>query len=370
MDLCEVEEGNTRFFIPVQDPDSPFPPGTADVFYNKRMEFSRDSTVLLASVLPPSTYLDAMGATGIRGLRMANECGIPVTINDRNSEAVALIRRNVDHIGADIEITSDDVNCLLSKRRFDAVDIDPFGTPAPFIDSAIKGTGRYLMVTATDTAPLCGAHKKAGIRRYFASAQNNEYHAETGLRILLGFVVRETVKYDRGLEPLFCYAREHFVRLHLRLHFGAHRADRTLERLGYVMQCPACPFRTEQSGLFPKDAKCEICGSDLIPVGPLWLGDIQDHQLLETMLGKAGKMQLGKGAELEKLIRVCNEELPTSSHYEYHQLAKMWKVSPPPINSVIQNLIDADFLASRTHYSGTGLKTTAPLEEICKAFNA
>ena len=46
---------------------------------------------------------------------------------------------------------------------------------------------------------------------------NTGYHEEVGLRILLGFVVRETIKYDRGVEPLFCYAHQHFVRLNIRL---------------------------------------------------------------------------------------------------------------------------------------------------------
>ena len=46
---------------------------------------------------------------------------------------------------------------------------------------------------------------------------NTGYHEEVGLIILLGFVVRETIKYDRGVEPLFCYAHQHFVRLNIRL---------------------------------------------------------------------------------------------------------------------------------------------------------
>lgn len=370
MDFCEVIEGTTRFFVPMQDPSSAFPPGTARIFFNRRMELSRDATILLASVLPVSNYLDAMGATGARGLRMANECGIPVTINDRNAEAVALIRRNASHAGVTPEICEADVNCLLSTRKFDAVDIDPFGTPAPFIDSAARGTGRYLMVTATDTAPLCGAHKKAGMRRYFSSALNNEYHAETGLRVLLGFLVREIAKYDRGIEPLFCFAREHFVRLHVRLLYGAERADRSMARMGYVMQCPICPSRTEQAGMLPLSGQCRECGTPLVPIGPLWTGEIQDMQLLDSMAAVIGDLRLGTGPDLAKLIAICRQELPLSSHYEYHRLAKRWGVSPPPLEEVISSLRDEGFSGSRAHYSGTALKTDAPLDEIRKSFFA
>ncbi|MDO9033717.1 MAG: tRNA (guanine(10)-N(2))-dimethyltransferase, partial [Methanoregula sp.] len=83
MELIEATEGKTRFFIPVQDNTTQFPPGSAPIFFNRRMELNRDVTVLLLSILKPSEYLDAMGATGIRGMRVLNECGIPVTINDR-----------------------------------------------------------------------------------------------------------------------------------------------------------------------------------------------------------------------------------------------------------------------------------------------
>ena len=59
----------------------------------------------------------------------------------------------------------------MSEEKFGFVDLDPFGTPAPFIDAAIRSSGKYLGVTATDTAPLCGAHLKAGIRRYGKTSQ-------------------------------------------------------------------------------------------------------------------------------------------------------------------------------------------------------
>ncbi|MDD1678871.1 MAG: RsmD family RNA methyltransferase, partial [Methanomicrobiales archaeon] len=162
-----AREGDTSFYIPATDPSHPFPPGSAEVFYNPRMELNRDATILLLSLLRPEEYLDAMGGTGVRGLRAARECGIAVTINDHHPQAVELIRRNAEHVGIPLEITRQNVNVLGSGRHFDTVDLDPFGSPAPFTDSLVRSARRYLFVTATDTAPLCGAHLKAGIRRYF-----------------------------------------------------------------------------------------------------------------------------------------------------------------------------------------------------------
>jgi tRNA (guanine26-N2/guanine27-N2)-dimethyltransferase len=364
MELIEATEGKTRFFIPVQDNTTQFPPGSAPIFFNRRMELNRDATVLLLSILKPSEYLDAMGATGIRGMRVLNECGIPVTINDREPEAIELITHNANHANLQVEIVQRDANALLSERAFDAVDLDPFGTPAMVVDAAIRGTRRFLFVTATDTAPLCGAHLKAGIRRYFARPQNTEYHSEVGLRILLGFVVRETVKYDRGVEPTFCYAREHFVRLHLRLLRGAGAADNTLKQIGFILQCPKCLYREEHPGMVPPTVSCPHCDKQLGFIGPLWLGSIRNYEALLEMQGLLKTMELGTKKDLEKLISTCIDELPTSSFYDYHHIAKLLKVSPPEINIVLERIRAQGYAATRTHFCGYGIKTEAPLAII------
>ncbi len=206
MDLIEVTEGKTTFFVPEQDAATQFPPGTAPIFFNRKMELNRDATILMVSVVKPSDYLDAMGATGARGFRVANECNIPVTINDRDPQGIALITHNTSHAKLQIEIVQRDANALLSERSFDAVDLDPFGTPAMYTDAAVKGTRRFLFVTATDTAPLCGAHLKAGKRRYFAQPMNTEYHEEVGLSNPAGICCpgNSEVRPGCGTDILFC----------------------------------------------------------------------------------------------------------------------------------------------------------------------
>jgi tRNA (guanine26-N2/guanine27-N2)-dimethyltransferase len=273
----------------------------------------------------------------------------------------------VARLGLPVTVTCRDACSLLFEQAFDAVDIDPFGTPAPFTDAGIRGTRRFLLLTATDTAPLCGAHLKAGIRRYFARPGNTGYHGEVGLRILLGFVARETVKYDRGIEPLFCFAREHFVRLNLRLIRGPKAADRTIERLGFILQCPTCAYREEQPGMFPPAATCPFCGKPLRPIGPLFLGAISSDEILGQMQARLPSCGLGTQKELEKLLTTCREELPTSSHYDYHRVAQQLVVSPPKIETLLEALRSAGFDASRTHYSGTGVKTNAPLPVLYDA---
>lgn len=364
MERLPVTEGKTTFFAPVQDEGAAFPPGSAPIFYNRKMEANRDGTVLFLAAVRPSDYLDAMGATGVRGLRVAHETGIAVTINDIDPSAAAEIRANAGRIEGAIEVTCQDANALMSTRRFDAVDLDPFGTPAPFVDASCRSAKRYLFVTATDTAPLCGAHLKAGMRRYFARPMNTEYHGEVGLRILLGFVAREMIKYDRGIEPLFCFAHEHFVRLHLRTRPRVKNADQALDRIGYVMQCTGCFYREERAGLLSESGVCPCCGTALRPIGPLWLGAVNDQETLLAMEALLPEMALGTASYLGRLLPVLRDELPTSTFYDYHRIAKALRASPPAIDIVLERLRGGGHLATRTHYEGTGIRTDAPLAAI------
>lgn len=364
MDLTEVQEGTTTVLVPVQDASAQFPPGTGPIFFNRKMEMNRDITVLLLSLLKPSDYLDAMGATGIRGLRVARECGIPVTICDREPASIGLITRNRQRTGLPVTIVERDVNALLTEQSFDAVDLDPFGTPAWVTDAAIRGCRRFLFMTATDTAPLCGAHLKAGIRRYGAVPVNTGYHSEIGLRILLGFVVRQTVKYDRGVAPVFCYAREHYTRLHLRLLRGARAADESLKHLGYIHQCRKCPYREERPGLLAHDRTCPHCNEPLQPAGPLWLGSIRNDDVLSRMPATAAGREIGTKKDLVPFLDTCMQELPTSSFYDYHKIAKELRCSPPHILTVIERIRAAGYPATRTHFSGYGIKTEASLDII------
>jgi tRNA (guanine26-N2/guanine27-N2)-dimethyltransferase len=189
---------------------------------------------------------------------------------------------------------------------------------------------------------------------------NNEYHAETGLRVLLGFVAREAAKYDRGVEPLFCFSREHYCRLHIRLLRGAASADRSCRMMGYVLQCPSCIYRTHEAGILPHQEECPYCGKHLVPIGPLWAGPLQDRDLLARISESIPGSGYRLSAELQKLVDACIGELDIPFHYDYHRVARHFRYSPPPIERVIASLRSRGYAATRAHFSGTAIKTDAP----------
>ena len=112
---------------------------------------------------------------------------------------------------------------------------------------------------------------------------------------------------------------------------------------------------------------CEYCGARLIPVGPLWLGGSSQTRSSMQWLKRLPLLPLGTSRELAALLSLCRNELPTAGFYDYHQLAKRERRSPPPMDELLGRIHAMGFPATRCHYLGTGVKTTAPLPLLLEA---
>ncbi|KAG8987630.1 RNA methyltransferase tRNA(m5U54)methyltransferase [Tulasnella sp. 427] len=102
--------------------------------------------------------LEALSATGLRSIRYAKEIPLVkyVIANDLSSAATAAMRRNVELNGlgptdapdpkpspGKVHINEGDACDLMyshrpERSRVDVVDLDPYGTAAPFIDAAVQ----------------------------------------------------------------------------------------------------------------------------------------------------------------------------------------------------------------------------------------
>ena len=208
--LKTIEEGLTKIEFPEYEKVS----SDAPVFYNPHMELNRDISILALQTYQKEqereiNICDLFGGSGIRGVRYKNEIdGVGhVSINDISELANEFERHNVELNGLeDISIHNHDASIFLRQNRgeFDVIDIDPFGTPSPFLDSAGYCARResLLCVTATDTSALCGTYKEPCIRKYNAKPYKSEYCHETGIRILAGFCALTLSKYDSRSTPL------------------------------------------------------------------------------------------------------------------------------------------------------------------------
>ncbi|MFT4949031.1 MAG: tRNA (guanine26-N2/guanine27-N2)-dimethyltransferase [Natronomonas sp.] len=359
-----VHEGGVELEVPDQPEE-----GAGDaVFFNPVQELNRDLTVAVLRAYrernpEADTYCDATTATGVRGVRAAAD-GWTVTCCDVDSDATALAAENLARNDLDGETVTRDANLVLHDRAFDIVDVDPFGTPVPFADAAFRGTGELLCVTATDLAPLCGAHFNSGVRSYSAVPRNTEYHSEMGVRILLSALARTAARYDVAVDPLCTHASAHYVRTYLALDRGAQVADATLDRLGHIYHCPACLWRETERGLTadPPDG-CDNCGATVETAGPVWLDRTADGDFLDATAASVPD-GFGTAEKARDLLGTLADELATPTHYDQHRLCKLWGRPATAMDDFLEALRTAGHDASRTHYGGTTFKTTASVGAV------
>jgi len=376
-----ITEGKTKIETP--QPENfrtragDYAPSLTKVFYNPLMEFCRDISISVAQTAARRfnglRVCDPLAGVGVRGIRYANEVkGVTrAVVNDFCREAFELIRKNVTLNGLTdlIETRSTDANILLRENRgqFSFVDLDPFGSPAPFLDAACSSLGKrgMLALTATDTAPLSGTHVKTCLRRYGARPLRTEYCHETGIRILIGFAQRLAGLHEMALTPVLAHATQHYFRIYLAAERGAQRADEVLKKIGYLSHCSSCLRRSFTSGVataLPQN--CE-CGEKLSHAGPLWLGNLIDGDFTREVLQDLSLRDFRlKHQELSLLSRCLEEAEGPPTFYDLNELAGREKKSPPKMKDLLTRIRDRGYFASRTHFSPTGFRTDAPLEEI------
>ena len=349
--------------------------GTGEgVFFNPTQELNRDVTVAVLRAYRDrepraASYLDAMAASGIRGVRAAAE-GYDVTCADVDRDAVELARANLERNDQEGTVSHRNVNALLHEEVFDVVDLDPYGTPIPFVDAAFANARNLVCVTATDTAPLCGAHQQSGIRKYGAVPQNTDYHPEMGLRTLLSALVRTAAKYDLAARPICSHVSRHYVRTYLELEGGARAADDVLDELGYVHHCEDCLHRTHEHGLIAaadRPTRCPRCDSKrYLDAGPLWLGPIADPAFVRDVRDAIDD-GMGEAKRARKLLSRVAGELDTPTHYDQHRLYEQWSEPAIGMDEFVSRLRAAGHDATRAHYRGTAFKARASIPEMREA---
>ncbi|MGB8780667.1 MAG: tRNA (guanine(10)-N(2))-dimethyltransferase [Candidatus Bathyarchaeia archaeon] len=375
-----IEEGRVKVLVPelkafVKLP-SDYAPSKAPVFYNPVMEFNRDLAVLALQAYQRKierkiSVCEPLTGCGLRGIRFAVEVeGVGKTVlNDINEQAFRLASYNVQMNGLAncITVTKKEANFVLSSysaphMRFDFIDIDPFGSPVPFLDSAVRALrdGGLLALTATDMASLCGIHPRACMRKYGGNPLRTEYCHELAARLIAGCLTTVAAKHDLGVNVVFTHRGEHYARVYATVKYGAKSADESMGNMGFVLHCFKCFHRETKKGLFEVDhsRECRECGSRLRAAGPLWLGKLFDTGFCDMMEQESRKRRLRFGVKIAKTLSLIKSE--SSAPFTYFVIDKMCDVlnlPVPPVKVVIEALRKEGFQASSTHFSSRGVRS-------------
>ncbi len=381
-----ITEGRARVVVPRPGlflrEDGVYEPSHAPVFYNPVMVFNRDLMVALLNIYSSkvariSSASDPMAATGVRGVRIALEVsGVSeMFLNDIDPVACRIIRLNVmiNMLSSIARIYCEDSNQLmvsLSKSgiHVDYLDIDPYGSPAPYIESASRFAriGGLLAITATDLGPLTGRYPAKVYRRYHAATfKDIDFGKEAGLRILAAYAINKASERDIALKPILAYYADHYYRIYFHVDKGASKADKLLRETGYIALCNSCGYRSPLAET--EDLRCPICGSKMQAIGPLWLGPLADKEILKD-LSRAKEsfpwlQTKNRISSLAEMLLMENE-IDKPYYYRVDTIARLAKTSMPPINSLIECLRSRGCRASRTHFDKIGIKTDANIKDI------
>ncbi|HID05611.1 MAG TPA: tRNA (guanine(10)-N(2))-dimethyltransferase [Armatimonadetes bacterium] len=365
-------EGKVALNIEVEE----IPTRNSRVFYNPHMRLSRDLSVGVVAVYAkrvnqPLTICDALSGCGVRGLRYGLE--VPqvnrVVLNDVNPHAYEKLCEHIELNKCSTERYSaycEDANVLLHRMRnqFDVIDIDPFGSFLPFLDAALDGIrwGGLLCLVATDTAVPCGVYPRTCRRHYGVTSLQTSYRHELALRIYVSTVIQRSAQLDYAFRPVMSLFQQHYVRLFGIVIPKAYEADKLLDEFGFVYHCFRCEFRTLSKRPLHE---CPYCLRVMRRVGPVWLGALTDGEFARDVVDELKRRDYQDAARLAGLL--ADESKILTPFYDIHALASIWDVSPPSMVRLLMELEDRGYRATRTHFSGIGIKTDAPLDELRKA---
>ena len=323
-----------------------------------------DGTLTQQSWRPRFRILDALSATGLRALRYATELpfATSVTANDMDRNATKSIRINVEHNKLSKVIGVNTANAMAHmysaafpsdsshgpnhvSAKYDVIDLDPYGTAAPFIDSALQALndGGMLCVTCTDSGVFasCGYAEKT-YSLYGGMPIKGPHSHEGGLRLVLNSIASTASKYGLAIEPLLSLSIDFYVRMFIRVSRSPADVKFLAGKTMLVYDCdagcgawstqmlgrnvrqtgkkdikgqennPTFNFKHTIAQAPSADRLCEHCRSKMHVAGPMWGGPLHNAAFVEKVLNdakSADKTIYQTIPRLEGMLNTALEEL-------------------------------------------------------------
>lgn len=347
-------------------------PAWAPVFYNPRMRLSRDISISLINAYcifsnrNQISVMEPLSATGIRGLRYAKEsiCVAKVFLNDYDILAYKLIRKNIllNSLSEKVQVFNKEANALMYEfsEKMDIIDLDPFGSPAYFISSALRRIkhGGMICATATDLPPLLGIYPNVSWKRYFAKSLRTEFSKEIGTRILVGYIAREAIRIRKGILPLFVHATDHYIRVCMQVIDSPGYASMISKKIGYLIYCSSCLFRGIVKEIKNKKYICPICRKNIQYAGPLWIGNLWNKKFVDIVYEQYKNYSYFEKRGIKIIEYIKEEAKAPLFYYKSDIVAKKYgfknEMSPQEIIEILRKY---DENVSRTHFDPKGFRT-------------
>ena len=386
---------------------------------------------------PPFKILEALSASGLRALRYGHELPFvtSITANDLSPSAAASIRDHVAYNDLDskIQVTQNDALAIMYRaiaddlsnktqpgasdkaNKWDVIDLDPYGTSAPFFDAAVQAVrddGGLLCITCTDSAVWAGhSYCEKTFSLYGGTPIKGSHSHEAGLRLILNAVATTAARYGLDIEPLLSLSIDYYTKVFVRVQKSPH----TVKFLGaktmlvhscdqgcgswstqYLVKAKAAPNK-KSSGFFYKHGMaqgptaepfCPHCGFKTHINGPMYGGRIHSPEFVQKLLeevSSADPKTYGTLQRLEGVLHTALEEIPPAAEPEQPvnpkedaaaaidpvpfyvdpgRLASIITAPAPPGEMFRGALIHLGYKTLRSHCRPGSIKTDAPWSTI------
>ncbi|XP_053274891.1 tRNA (guanine(26)-N(2))-dimethyltransferase isoform X1 [Pleuronectes platessa] len=334
--------------------------------------------------------LEGLAASGLRSVRFALEVpGLQsITANDFSAKAAGLIARNSEYNGVNhlLQASCRDASMLMyemrgKKERYDVIDLDPYGSPAPFLDAAVQAVseGGLLCITCTDMAVMAGNSGETCYSKYGSVSIKAKYCHEMALRIILHSLDQRAGVYQRYIQPLLSVSVDFYIRVFVRVFTGQCTVKNSASKQALAYNCVGCgSFHLQRMGKRmmngkhmkysaatgpPVGPECEHCGQRHQMGGPLWVEPIHDVPFVQKVLSAvSGKpSRFGTSKRIEGMLSMVTEELEdVPLYYTVDSLSSTIHCNTPPLLQFWSALLHAGHRASLSHACKNAIKTNAP----------
>jgi tRNA (guanine26-N2/guanine27-N2)-dimethyltransferase len=299
-----------------------------EAFFNPEMKYVRDTTIAVLSTSRNQLRIALpLAGSGARAIRLLKELPNKISYiycNDHDKKTFKILKKNKEEFGNEkMFIACEEADeFLLYRKSFDYIDLDPYGSPNPFLDSAIKriSNNGIIGVTATDIKALAGTARQGGLRKYGAYPERGNH--ERGLRNLARKVISVGAQYDKAMIPLLSISNNHYYRIFFEVQKSKSKSAELLEK------------------------KFSLHGEGAIRI-IRELKKINNEKINELLLEEA------------------KSGLTINNHFDIHVLCKKYNVAQlPTIEKIFAELKKKKYKACRSHISPTAIWTDASEEDV------
>lgn len=356
---------------------------------------------------------------------------IKITSNDWDPEAANLIKRNFafnDIPESKTEVTAmDAIDLMWLKRKekeyYDVIDLDPYGTAVPFLDSTIQAVenGGLLWITFTDTAVLWGSKPHALFYRYGSVNTHKKNCHEFALRLVLHTIATTANRYQKQIIPLMSLTVDFYIRLFIKVVWKPIMWHESILNTSLVFQWNSCQCfylhsfgktsdkskkkrvkigeeqevekddvnMTESQKQSIRDSKhntkftinnfsipekWDVWDSSFMIAGPIWSGEIHDREFVNSLLESVKNWKhLKTHKRIKETLQAIQLEMTIGNYplsYDFDRL--IWEIKWESISrkAIFSAFKSLNYQLVQTYYKPQLYKTNASPRAVYDIFKA